>query len=144
MPIIVDSSNVSVSSDDLGTYLGSAVDADRATYLLGQALNLCASIVNPLPDGSEAVVLDVAARAYVNPANVQQETTGPTSASFGPVGGGLWLTRQNKATLRRLNGGGGSFTIDTTPADAAANLPPWDTGNLVEGDRYGWAGYAAP
>lgn len=130
--------SVTVSSDDLGTYLGTEVDTTRGTYLITQATNLCASIVSPLPDGSEAVILDVAARAYVNPANVQSETTGPSTASFGTVGGGLWLTRQNKATLRRLAGGGGAFTIDTTPATAGESLPPWDNGN------YDWPSFNTP
>lgn len=138
MSIVVSSTAVSVSSDDLGTYLGTIVDTNRATYLIAQAMNLCASIISPLPAGSEAVILDVAGRAYINPANLQSETTGPSTASFGAVSGGLWLTRQNKATLRRLAGGGGAFTIDTTPADAATDLPPWDDGS------YYWPSFDTP
>lgn len=139
MPIEVSSTTtVTISSDDLGTYLGTTVDANRANYLIAQAINLCTSIVNPLPAGSQAVLLDVAGRAYINPANVQSETTGPSTASFGAVSGGMWLTRQNKATLRRLAGGGGAFTIDTTPADAASSLPPWDNGS------YYWPSFDTP
>lgn len=130
---------VTVTSDDLGTYLGATVDAARATALIGYATNLCLSIVSPLPDGSEPVVLDVAARAYANPMNVQQETTGPSAATFGPVGGGLWLTRQNKAALRRLAGGGGAFTIDTTPAGAGTNIPWWDRDGWGNTDE--WSGF---
>lgn len=127
--------SVSVTPYDLGTYLGVAnIDDDRATFLIAQATNLCLSLVSPLPDGSEAVILDVAGRAYLNPGNVQQQATGPYSASYGAVSGGLWLTRANKSTLRRLNGGGGAFTIDTAPATAGQNLPWWDTG--VEGDPW--------
>lgn len=130
---------MTVLSADLGTYLGVSVDDTRAAYLIGMAEQLCQSIVNPLPDGSDAVVLDVAARAYGNPMNVTQDTVGPYSANFGKVGGGLWLTRANKATLRRLAGGGGAFTIDTTPATAGQNLPPWDSGTFGDWEE-GWEG----
>jgi hypothetical protein len=58
--------------------------------------------VTPLPGGADAVVLDVAARAYSNPSNVQTQATGPYSATFGALGGGLWLTRQNKAAAGRF------------------------------------------
>jgi hypothetical protein len=129
---------MTVSSSDLGTYLGATVDNTRATYIITQATNLCLSVLNPLPDGSDAVILDVAARAYGNPGNVTQQMTGPFSATYGAVAGGLWLTRQNKATLRRLAGGGGAFTIDTTPDGAGQNLPPWDVGDISVWDDAGW------
>lgn len=120
---------MTVAASDLGTYLGAAdIDVNRATYLISLATALCTSIVDPLPDGADAVVLDVVARAYGNPANVTQQTVGPYSASYGTVAGGLWLTRANKATLRRLGGGGGAFTIDTTPDTAGEGLPIWDSG----------------
>lgn len=119
-----------VSADDLGTYLGTTVDTDRATAILARAQALCESVVSPLPAGADAVVLDVAARAYSNPTNVTQQSVGPYSAGYGTAGGGLWLTRANKATLRRLAGSGGAFTIDTTPAGAGQNLPWWDTGSV--------------
>jgi hypothetical protein len=128
---------VTVAAADLGTYLGVTVDTNRATYLIGLAVQLCQAVVNPLPAGSDAVVLDVAARAYGNPQNVAQQTTGPFTANYGTVAGGLWLTRKNKGTLRRLAGGGGAFTVDTTPATAGQNLPPWDTGVWGNSDGYG-------
>lgn len=119
-----------VTPADLGTYLGVTVDDDRATALLGYAQALCESIVSPLPDGAGAVVLDVASRAYVNPSNAQSETTGPYSVSRGPVSGGLWLTRQNISTLRRLGGNGGVFTIDMLPA---GYVPPPSWGSYAFG-----------
>lgn len=103
---------------DLSTYLGADVDASRATMLLGLAQSLCLAVVSPLPAGAEAVVLDVAARAFVNPANVTEQATGPYIAAYGSVGGGLWLTAKNEGTLRRLSGSGLAFTIDLMPADA--------------------------
>jgi hypothetical protein len=125
---------VTVTPADLGTYLGSTVDETRADTLLHLAVLLCESICNPLPATADVVVLDVAARAYSNPGNVTSQGAAPFSVNYGAVGGGLWLTRQNKATLRRLNGGGGAFTIDTAPAVAQA-LPWWETNawNFGEG-----------
>lgn len=124
---------MTVSPADLGTYLGADVDTDRAAFLIAKAVQLCESIIVPLPAGGDAVVLDVAARAYANPSNAQTQAAGPYSATFGALGGGLWLTRQNKATLRRLAGSGGAFTIETLPADAGLSLPWWDV-STVPGD----------
>jgi hypothetical protein len=124
---------MTVTPADLGTYLSATVDDDRGQLLLDLAQQLCESIVKPLPNGADAVVLDVAARAYSNPTNAVQQGAGPFSANFGPVGGGMWLTRQNKATLRRLAGSGGAFSIDTMPAAAGTDLPPWEINR--------WGGY---
>jgi hypothetical protein len=108
---------VTVAPADLGTYLGTDLDETRAQYLIDQATALCQSIVNPLPAGADAVVLDVAARAFVNPSNASSQGAGPYQVAYGPAAGGLWLTRQNKATLRRLAGGSSAFSIDPTPAN---------------------------
>lgn len=125
---------MTVTPTDLGTYLGADVDNARAQYLIDRATDLCLSVCDPLPATADAVVLDVAVRAYSNPSNVTSQGAGPFPVAYGAVGGGLWLTRQNKATLRRLNGGGGAFTIDTMPADAGAGLPWWDVNTAGYGD----------
>lgn len=122
---------MAVAPADLATYLGVEVDEARATYLIARATDLCQSIVTPLPDTADAVVLDVAARAFTNPGNVTSQGMGPFNAAYGPAGGGLWLTRQNKSTLRRLAGGSSAFSVDPTPADVldgtrGASLPFWD------------------
>lgn len=116
-----------VSPSELGTYLNDPnIDTTRAAYMLGLAQQLCESIVTPLPAGAAAVVLDVTARAFSNPTNVQGQTAGPYNAQYGTVAGGLWLTSKNERTLRRLAGGGGAFTFDTMPTTAGQNLPWWD------------------
>lgn len=119
---------MTVAPTDLGTYLGvgAAIDTARATYLIAQATTLCQSVITPLPAGSDAVVLDVAARAYSNPTRVQTESMGPFSATFGGGNGGLYLTRENKRTLRRLNGGSSAFTIATGPLTPPVGQPFWD------------------
>jgi hypothetical protein len=55
----------------------------------------------------------------------------------GSAPGGLWLTRQDKATLRRLAGSGGAFTIDTLPASAGTMLPPWEVNRWGGSGVYG-------
>jgi hypothetical protein len=114
--------SATVTAADLGTYLDATVDPVRATLLLGLAQTLCLSIVNPLPAGAEAVILDVAARAYGNPGNVASQGAGGFTVGYGPFSGGLRLTRQNKATLQRLAGGGGAFTVDFLPRVSAVQL----------------------
>lgn len=125
---------MTVIPEELGTYLGTSVDIDRAQFLLDLAESLCLSIVDPLPDSAMAVVLDVAARAYSNPTAVPQQAAGPFTV--GGAAGGVWLTRQNKATLRRLAGSGGAFTIDTMPATAGSGLPWWDTASATDGSDW--------
>lgn len=112
--------------DDMAAVLGSTVDNYRAITLLGLAQDLCSAIIDPLPVTARAVVIGVAARAYNNPTNAQQQTAGPYSVNFGSAGGGLYLTKQDRATLLRLAGRGGAFSIDPTPADAGRGLPWWD------------------
>jgi hypothetical protein len=115
-------------SSDLSLYLGNTVDDVRADLIIKLAEKLCLSIVNPLLDGAEAVVLDVAGRAYSNPQAVTSDATGPYLTTYGRGMGGLWLTRQNKATLSGLAGGGGAFTVDpmaddVSPSNVWAQVP---------------------
>jgi len=120
MPIPVPDSGFSVAPAELATYLNiQSIDADRADLLLGLAQAKCEQIVSPLPDAARGVVLDIAARAYTNPTNASSEVNGPYMATYGGISGGLWLTRANKAELRRLSNSSGAFSIDPTPADAS-------------------------
>jgi len=107
---------VDVTAEDLGLYLGMpAIDEARADFLLAQALMLAASIVSPVPDTAEPIILAAAGRAYANPQAVTQETVGPYSVQRPPAG--LYFTRAEQAILKRLAGRGGAFTVDPTPAD---------------------------
>lgn len=118
---------IDVTVADLARYLSNpSIDADRAQVILDEAHELCETIIDPLPPRARSVVLDVAERAYAIP----PEGVGPfatiTPTTMG--NGGLWLTRNNKATLRRLSGGGTAFSIDMLPTNLAA-LPAWDIGD---------------
>lgn len=119
---------VSVTPSDLDTLLGleGSIDTPRATLVISLAENLCSSIVDPIPDNANVVVLSVAARSYSNPDGVAAHTIGPESVQYGSTLGGLYLTKADVATLKRMAGMGGAFTVDPTPADAGKAIYPWD------------------
>jgi hypothetical protein len=150
MPIPVADDDPIVTPDLLSTYLNDpSIDTDRATLIINQAIALCETIEYPLPTdpdgvnqyGAQAVVLDVAQRAYSNPTSARSSNSALYSEEVGPfsdgnpgsIGGGLWLTENNKSTLRQLAGGGGAFMIDTLASDFVPCLPPWDNGNWYPG-----------
>jgi hypothetical protein len=106
----------------LATFLNvTDIDTDRAELLLSLATDKCLGIVDPLPDGSDGVVLDIAARAYTNPSVSQFQAPGPYQPGGPPTMGGLWMTKANIAELRRLAPtGSGAYSVDMTPVDAGA------------------------
>jgi len=130
------------TAEQLGLYLGlDEIDGARADLLIQQAVNLCLTVVRPLPSEATAVVLSVASRAYVNPQQVSYETIGPMSVQRPSGSGGLYLMKGDKAALKALAGRGGAFTVDPTPATA----DPWaswptDEGPYGQGTEYepGW------
>lgn len=112
--------------DDLQTYLGlQAVDTARATMLLEDAQNLCESIVSPLPATARGIVVSIAARAYTNAGQYQDASLGTARVQFAASGagtpvGGMYLSRSDKANLRRLAGSGGAFSVDPLPKGTSA------------------------
>jgi hypothetical protein len=127
--------------EQLGLYLGlDEILGERADLLLATATALCKTIVSPLPEGAEAVVLSVAGRAYVNPQQVSYETIGPMSVQRPSGSGGLYLTKADKSALKSLAGRGGAFTVDPTPATADPS-PTWpldDGAGFLEDFEAGW------
>jgi len=108
---------MTVTSDDLELYMGSdAIDSSRADFLIDQATLLCESVVTPLPDAASVVILSVAARAYSNPQGVTAESVGPYNVQR--PWAGIYLTKAERAALRRVAGSGGAFTVDPTASDA--------------------------
>jgi hypothetical protein len=107
---------LSVTSDDLASYLGAEVDDDRAEFFLDLVMSQAASIVSPVPDAAKAVVLRAAARGYQNPTGRSQELIGPYQFS-GAGGGDILLTKADRGALRRLAGGGGAFMVDPLGID---------------------------
>ncbi|MDT0608879.1 hypothetical protein [Streptomyces lancefieldiae] len=134
---------VAPTAEQLGLYLGlSEIDGARADLLITSATALCQTIVKPLPEGAEAVVLSVAGRAYVNPQQVSYETIGPMSVQRPQGSGGLYLTKADKSALKSLAGRGGAFTVDPTPASADPS-PTWPIDDAWFADEFepGW-GYS--
>ncbi|WP_121703354.1 hypothetical protein [Streptomyces sp. E5N298] len=128
------------TAEQLGLYLGlGEIQGDRADLLISSATALCQTIVKPLPEGAEAVVLSVAGRAYVNPQQVSYETIGPMSVQRPQGSGGLYLTKADKSALKSLAGRGGAFTIDPTPAEADPS-PTWPIDDSGFADEFepGW------
>lgn len=107
------------SVSDLETFIGTTgLDADRALMMIQGAYNRCSGIVSPLPDTAAEIVLGVAARAFANPEGVTSETVGPYSVQR--PSNGLYLTKADKADLRRLAGTVTAFSIDTLPKGVSA------------------------
>lgn len=100
---------LTVTSDDLASYIGADVDDDRAEFILDLVMSEAGSIVSPVPSGSKGVILGAAARLYGNPMSVTQELVGPYQFSR-PAS--TLLTKGERASIRRAAGGGGAFMID--------------------------------
>ncbi|PSJ29560.1 hypothetical protein B7P34_06745 [Streptosporangium nondiastaticum] len=118
-----------VTPQDLADLLGQDVQEDRARMIIVQAEALCRAVVSPLPEGAGAVVLSVAARAYANPQGIVAETVGPYSVQRPHAQAGLYMTRDERRSLKLMAGRGGAFSINPTPPGAGA--PPgrpasWD------------------
>lgn len=100
--------------------MGGTIDAARADFLIGLAQTLCESIVSPITDSALPVVLGVAGRAYTNVTSAHQVSLGSGSVAFGAPNsqsgvGGLYLSREDKRTLRRLAGRAAAFSADVLP-----------------------------
>jgi len=113
---------------DLGTYLGDpAIDTTRATLILGLAQDLCETIWSPIGPTALGTVLAVAARAFSNVSSAATVGIGTGHIGYGAPGasmgvGGLYLSRSDKTTLRRLAGRGGAFSVSVLPIGASAVL----------------------
>lgn len=138
---------LTVTPTDLANFLGddTAIDSPRSPLLIGLAMDLCQTVVSPLPDGAKGIVLSVAAQAYANPQGIASEsqTVGPYSQAIQRPGQtGLYLTKDQRRNLRLFDGRGGAFSYDPTPADAGLGLPIWDentwTGLIIDENLDGY------
>jgi hypothetical protein len=128
------------TAEELGLFLDlQEIDGNRADFLITKAISLCETVVKPLPEGADSVVLSVAGRAFVNPGQVSYETIGPMSVQRPTGSGGLYLTKADKSALKSLAGRGGAFTVDPTPATADPS-PTWPVDDAGFADEFepGW------
>lgn len=91
----------------------------RATLVLALAQLRCERWVTPLPDSAKDIVLAVAVRAWTNIASTNQVGMGSAYATLASTGsggaGGLYVSKSEKAELRRLAGRSGAFSVDWLP-----------------------------
>lgn len=103
---------LTVTYSDLASYLGDTFDATqqaRATFVLGLVMDEASSIVSPVPSTAKGVVLAASSRIFTNPTGVSQELVGPYQTSRQASN---LLTKAERSSLRRHNGGGGAFSFD--------------------------------
>lgn len=110
---------MTVTSANLATFLDAAVDEARANLVILQAVSLCKAELrlgetDALPTSADAVVLSCAARAYVNPTSRTSQLAGPFQVTG--AAGGIFLTKQERMSLKRVAGRSGAFSINTLPA----------------------------
>lgn len=124
-----------IDADDLALYLNDdTIDVARAEAMIADAQLLCESIVAPLPPAAVVVVKRVAGRAYVTTTTTRGAQMSIAGSQFGMLPGaqgGVFLTRQDRADLRRVAGGSNAFTINTFPADYEPDLPWWDVNGFA-------------
>lgn len=121
---------MTVTPDDLAVSLATtSINDARAQTMIDDAVVLCRTIVDPLPDAADVVVKRVAIRGYLQPSAREWQTaqSDPTLMPASPVGG-VYLTRTDKADLRRMSskGSGGAFSISVLPTGYVAPLARTD------------------
>lgn len=107
------------TSADLATYLDTAVDDPRMTALLEYAQDRLEAIKTPCPVAAKGIVVAIAARAYSNPSSATQLGIGTghvglATTALGGIGG-LYVSKDERASYRSMTGGTGAFSVDTMP-----------------------------
>lgn len=139
----------------LSTWIGQTLDESdpRAAAVLSAASSMVQGYTgrdwttdgNDAPDEVLNLVVRVAARVYLSPANpnLRNWTKGPFSeAYFDAAGSGLALTDDEKAVLNRyISNASGLGTISTTREDASTGTIYVPTGPPPSGYPFPW--YAA-
>lgn len=122
------------TTGELATFMKVTLDEDQAQLILDMVEADAASIVSPLPPTAKGVIITAAARACPNPSGTTTMSSGGSSASWSP--GGVYLTRMERMTLRRLAGiGGGAFSVNLAPDAGQDYIDPLQTPTLDEQEQ---------
>lgn len=118
--------------EDLEARLGVALDEhgpdyDRAAAALDDASALVRNagipwvddhdeLVDDMPDVVFSVTLAAALRAYQNPTGAERQTVGDVTVAYssGGEGGGVYLTRAERAAIRKAAGTGSLVSVGLT------------------------------
>lgn len=137
--------------ENLADWIGEAIEANSADFKRAEGVLRMASqlvrretgkpwtaadntVVDPLPDDVSLVVVQAAARTYLNPEHLDQRRIDDAYASQKVQEAGVYLTASERALLIPYSGSpfGGLGTITTTRADYPILseederiLPPW-------------------
>jgi hypothetical protein len=128
-----------VSVAELGLALNdTSIQESRAAHLIDRAQQACANYlaqigVSAVPQSAAFVVERIAARAYTTPTGARSAQMAAAGAlvAGNSSGGGVWLTKADKADLRTAADIGSAFTINLLPDDYAVALPLWDVDGTV-------------
>lgn len=137
------------SLEDLEARMGPIADETAAEAALGDASALVRAEApafdwaGEIPEAVVVVVLSSAGRALRNPDGDQAESIGSYSVTHGRTLGGVWLTVNERRTVRRATGVGGGLgsielespwetSVFTVPVDLGGDEMPWAT--LGEGE----------
>lgn len=132
--------------DDLAVWTGQSItDASRAVAVLSAAAALARGYAgqawadNAVPEEVHAVVLQVAARVWMNPQGVVAETVDDYSRRFADEAvGGLLLTASERTILGRYRtSSSGLWVQPTTSGPLEATLDELFLRDLAHGDASG-------
>lgn len=100
-----------------------------------------------VPDAVVAVTIAAARRAFVNPDMVSSESIQDYSATFASASSDIYLTKAERATVRRAAGRSGLWTLGTTRVDVGGDVmsvtgSPWGsaTPEAIDPFSEGWTG----
>lgn len=100
------------------------IDNARALAVLEDAQSLFEAIASPAPATARGLIVSVAARAYTNPEQLHDAKIGTAAVGYATAGsvpiGGLYVSRSEEKTYKRLTGRVGAFSADVMPTGATA------------------------
>lgn len=113
---------VELVAQDLSNWIGAPVVEVRANMIIQKVIALASDLVDPLPDSTEGVILQIVTRNYVNIQGNTMETLGIQQVQRSVNGITLSDDEREAVLTAAGQGGGKAFSVDTAP-DAGADIP---------------------